>query len=42
MHFLLRNIADKRYHQPLADGLSGQETPAPGRSLSVSRIGSFR
>ncbi|MCP5287654.1 MAG: TonB-dependent receptor [Burkholderiaceae bacterium] len=37
----LKNLADKAYHEHLADGVSGQETPAPGRSLQVSWSGSF-
>jgi hemoglobin/transferrin/lactoferrin receptor protein len=37
----VRNIADKTYHEHLADGLSGQELRAAGRSLQVSWRGSF-
>ncbi|MDP2869328.1 TonB-dependent receptor [Methyloversatilis sp.] len=37
----VRNLADKTYHEHLADGLSGQELRAVGRSLQVSWRGSF-
>lgn len=37
----LKNIADKKYHEHLSEGLSGQENPAPGRSLALSWQGKF-
>jgi len=37
----LRNLADKAYHEHLAEGVSGQEIRAPGRSLQVAWRGSF-
>jgi hemoglobin/transferrin/lactoferrin receptor protein len=37
----LKNVADKAYHEHLAEGLSGQEIPAPGRSLLVTWEGRF-
>lgn len=37
----LRNLADRAYHEHLADGVSGQEIQAPGRSLSLSWQGRF-
>ncbi len=37
----LKNVADKAYHEHLAEGLSGQEVPAPGRSLLVTWEGRF-
>ncbi|MDY0071530.1 MAG: hypothetical protein RBR77_02635 [Thauera sp.] len=37
----LHNLADKRYHEHLADGVSGQELAAPGRGISLSLSGSF-
>ena len=37
----LRNLADKAYHEHLADGVSGQEIQAPGRSLSLAWQGRF-
>lgn len=37
----VRNFADKTYHEHLADGLSGQELRAVGRSLQLSWRGAF-
>ncbi len=37
----LHNLADKRYHEHLTDGVSGQELAAPGRGISLSLSGSF-
>ncbi|ENO88647.1 TonB-dependent receptor plug domain-containing protein [Thauera linaloolentis] len=37
----LHNLADKRYHEHLADGVSGQELAAPGRGITLSLSGSF-
>lgn len=37
----LKNLADKGYHEHLAEGVSGQEIQAPGRSLQLSWKGSF-
>ena len=37
----VRNVGDKRYHDHLAEGLTGRELLAPGRSLLVSWQGSF-
>jgi hemoglobin/transferrin/lactoferrin receptor protein len=37
----LKNLADHAYHEHLADGVSGQEIQAPGRSLMASWQGSF-
>ena len=37
----LNNLFDKRYHEHLVDGISGQELPAPGRGLIVGLNGSF-
>lgn len=41
LRVVLRNLADKAYHEHLADGVSGQETLEPGRSLYVAWTGSF-
>jgi hemoglobin/transferrin/lactoferrin receptor protein len=41
LRLALRNLADKGYHEHLADGLSGQEIQAPGRSLVLSWQGRF-
>ncbi len=37
----LKNLTDKAYHEHLAEGVSGQEIQAPGRSLMVSWQGAF-
>ncbi len=37
----LHNLADKRYHEHLTDGISGQELAAPSRGLTLSLSGSF-
>lgn len=37
----LKNAFDKRYHEHLTDGVSGQEISAPGRSLVLSWQGEF-
>lgn len=37
----LKNLADKAYHEHLAEGVSGQEIRAPGRSLQAIWRGSF-
>lgn len=33
---VIKNLADKAYHEHLTEGLSGTEILAPGRSLQVS------
>jgi hemoglobin/transferrin/lactoferrin receptor protein len=37
----VKNLADKAYHEHLAEGVSGQEIRAPGRSLLVGWQGKF-
>lgn len=37
----LTNLLDKGYHDHLADGISGREIQAPGRSVNVSLKGRF-
>jgi hemoglobin/transferrin/lactoferrin receptor protein len=37
----LKNVGDKAYHEHLAEGVSGQEIQAPGRSLQVVWRGKF-
>lgn len=37
----LNNLFDKRYHEHLVQGLSGQELKAPGRGIAVSFNGRF-
>ena len=37
----LVNLFDRRYHEHLVDGISGQELPAPGRGLIVGLNGRF-
>lgn len=37
----LKNLADKAYHEHLAEGVSGQEVEAPGRSLQLVWRGKF-
>lgn len=41
LRLAVRNLADKRYHEHLAEGLSGSEINAPGRSVQISWRGSF-
>lgn len=41
LRLAIRNLADKAYHEHLAEGLSGREIPAPGRSLAVNWKGEF-
>ena len=41
LRLAVRNLADKRYHDHLAEGSSGSELPAPGRSVVLSWQGSF-
>lgn len=41
LRFAIKNVGDKRYHEHLAEGLSGQEIKAPGRSVQVSWQGRF-
>ena len=37
----LKNLADKAYHEHLAEGVTGQEIKAPGRSLALTWQGKF-
>jgi hemoglobin/transferrin/lactoferrin receptor protein len=37
----VKNLADKAYHEHLAEGVSGQEIEAPGRSLQLVWQGKF-
>lgn len=41
LRIALKNLADKRYHEHLVEGVSGQEIPAPGRSLQLAWKGKF-
>lgn len=41
LRLAVRNLADKRYHEHLTEGLSGSEINAPGRSVQISWRGSF-
>jgi hemoglobin/transferrin/lactoferrin receptor protein len=41
LRIAVKNLADKAYHEHLAEGLSGREIQAPGRSLTVSWKGEF-
>ncbi|HYD75958.1 TonB-dependent receptor [Ramlibacter sp.] len=41
LRFAIRNLADKAYHEHLAEGLSGREIQAPGRSLAIHWKGEF-
>lgn len=41
LRLLLKNAADKAYHEHLTEGLSGREIQSPGRSLALSWQGSF-
>jgi hemoglobin/transferrin/lactoferrin receptor protein len=37
----LKNLFDRKYHEHLAEGVSGQEIPLPGRSLVLTWKGDF-
>jgi hemoglobin/transferrin/lactoferrin receptor protein len=37
----LHNLADRAYHEHLAEGVSGAEPLAPGRSLQLSWLARF-
>ena len=37
----VHNLADKRYHEHLSEGVSGRELAAPGRGITLSLSGSF-
>jgi hemoglobin/transferrin/lactoferrin receptor protein len=37
----LNNLLDKRYHEHLADGVSGQELAMPGRGAVLALSGDF-
>lgn len=41
LRLALRNLADKAYHEHLAEGISGHEIQAPGRSLQLTWQGAF-
>ncbi len=41
LRFAFKNLADKAYHEHLAEGVSGQETRAPGRSLVLTWQGKY-
>jgi hemoglobin/transferrin/lactoferrin receptor protein len=41
LRLALRNVADKAHHEHLAEGVSGQEIQAPGRSVQVTWQGKF-
>lgn len=41
LRLAIRNVGDKRYHEHLAEGLSGHEIKAPGRSVMLSWQGQF-
>ena len=41
LRLAIRNVADKAYHEHLAEGVSGQEIQATGRSVQVTWQGSF-
>ena len=41
LRIALKNLADKAYHEHLAEGVSGQEIRAPGRSLALTWQGKF-
>lgn len=41
LRFAVRNLADKAYHEHLAEGVSGSEIAAIGRSFQLSWKGSF-
>jgi hemoglobin/transferrin/lactoferrin receptor protein len=41
LRLAVRNVADKRYHEHLTEGVSGHEIAAPGRNVSLSWEGRF-
>lgn len=41
LRIALKNLANKAYHEHLAEGVSGQEIPAQGRSLMLGWQGKF-
>jgi hemoglobin/transferrin/lactoferrin receptor protein len=41
LRIALKNLADKAYHEHLAEGVTGQEIKAPGRSLALTWQGKF-
>lgn len=41
LRFAIRNVTDKAYHEHLAEGVSGQEIQAVGRSLQLTWQGKF-
>lgn len=41
LRLAIRNLTDKGYHEHLAEGVSGHEIQAPGRSLQVTWQGAF-
>jgi hemoglobin/transferrin/lactoferrin receptor protein len=41
VRFAVNNVADRKYHEHLTEGVSGQEIKAPGRSLAVVWNASF-
>lgn len=41
LRIALKNVGDKAYHEHLAEGVSGQEIEAPGRSLQLVWRGKF-
>ena len=41
LRIAVKNLADKAYHEHLAEGVSGQEIEAPGRSLQLAWRGKF-
>ncbi|MDO4231847.1 MAG: TonB-dependent receptor [Lautropia sp.] len=41
LRLALKNLSDKRYHEHLAQGISGNELLAAGRSVQLSWQGSF-
>ncbi|MBS3934929.1 MAG: TonB-dependent receptor [Sulfuritalea sp.] len=41
LRLALKNVGDKAYHEHLAEGVSGQEIKAPGRSLQLVWRGRF-
>ena len=41
LRVMLKNAANKAYHEHLVEGISGQEIQAPGRSLYLQWKGSF-
>ena len=41
LRVMLKNAANKAYHEHLTEGLSGQEIQTPGRSLYLQWKGSF-